>query len=192
MPAPPIAPGDELIMTIAPRRRAGLLAGVYGGVTAVLALVATLWGLGRPWALAISVPFVLLFGAIAVRHARELTHHTVLTSSQLIAPAPLRGWAVIDLADVVAVAMHYEGDHEAGVEWELRIGTAGGRAVAFPVDEHPHLLGWASPPPSDGEAERERRRLSERTGGGPAAVIAAQVIAVQGLEGPFERAASSG
>lgn len=153
--------------------------------------MATPFTLDRPWALAIAVPSILVFGAIAVRHVRELTHHTVLTSSQLIAPAPLRGWAVIDLTDVVSVARHYEGDHEAGVEWELRIGTAGGRAVALPVDEHPRLLGWASPPTSDGEAERAWRRLSHRTGGGPAAVIAAQVIAVQGLDGPFERSALS-
>ena len=185
MPSPPIQPGDQLLMTIVPRRRARLLAGVYGACTAMLllpALFARKW-----WVWAIFAPFILLFAAIAVRLVRELTHRTVLASSQLIAPAPLRGWAVIELTEVVSVAMHYEGDHEAGVEWELRIGTADGRTVALPVDEHPQLLGVASPPAFDGEAAREARRLRDRTGGGPAAVIAAQVIAVQGPNGPFAR-----
>jgi hypothetical protein len=170
MPSPPIQPGDELIMTIAPRQRAGLVARVYAGCTAMLALPAALFA-RTWWALAIVVPVIVLFGAIAVRHVRELTHRTVLTSSQLIAPAPWRGWAVIDLTDVVSVAMQYEGDHETGVEWLLRIETADGRAVSLPVDEHPRLLGRASP-------------------GGPAAVIAAQVMAVQGPDGPFERSAA--
>ncbi|MGY1806626.1 hypothetical protein ACI8AF_04600 [Blastococcus sp. SYSU D00669] len=191
MPMAPVRAGDELITTIAPRARARLLAGVYAGCAAGMAVIVALLAPESPWGLVIVGPLVVLFAVIAVRHARELTHRTVLTSSQLVHPGRLRGWRTVELADVVSVVLHREADHEAGVEWELRIATADGSSVALPVDEHPRLLGWAPSRSNDPGAEREWRAVRDG-GGGLVAVIAAQVRAVQGPDGPFARPPASG
>jgi hypothetical protein len=183
MPSAPVRPGDPVVLTIAPRRSARLLAAVYGGCALGIALFALAFR--SAWALAVLVLGFLLFALLTIAAVRDLTFPTVVTSSQLITHAPLRGWRVIDLAQVTSVVMRCREDPETGDHWVVEIGMTGGRAVGIRVDEFPRLLGWTPPPESE-----DWQRLVSSTGGRVAAAIAAQVVAVQGPAGPFARSAS--
>jgi hypothetical protein len=186
MRAAPVRPGDDVVGTFPYIAASRALAGFFGLLTVFVGFLGVRGG-------PLVLPFVACFAGMTVVLWRQAGRPVVLTSSQLIAPRPLGGWRVVELATVAGVGLRYYAAGEDSHRWHLKVWPEHGPALYVPVEapDGPDARTWTRAFRSSDEEERQRewRRTSDTAAGRAARRIAAQTADVQGPDGLLEQSA---